>query len=351
MAIASGVRAPRAWLSLNGAKILCESASVTLNATRASSRFEADVPMDLLLANGWTIASLASIKEIQGSIYISNDVNSDSSGVQMISGPIDDIYVNFPEQTVSIHGCDVSRNMHNNLNTTQYLNQTSSQIASTIAGKYGLSLFGSSSGMVGKLYTKDFVKLFDGESDWTAIQHLAEIEGYVAYIQGSTIYFQSPGQGGSYSVNYQPPTPGSPASGDFLSIQLHVNLNLGGTVQSTASALEPRQNMNVTATATCSGNGGNTLKYDCRSANMTQDQVQKLARSYVFMSVRHEMEIEAELVGDTSLLAGMSLQISGTQSQFDNSYPIDCVHHEVNGEVGYTMHVQARNMAPGRTIS
>jgi phage protein D len=350
MAIASGVRAPRGWISLNGTKILCESVSATLNATRSSSNFEAEVPLDLLLSSGWTLASLASQKEISGSIYISNDINSDSSGAQMISGPIDDIYVNIPDELVIIKGCDVSRNMHNTINTTQYLNQTSSQIATTIAGKYGLSLSGSSSGMVGKLYTKDYVKMFDGESDWTAIQHLAEIEGYAAYIQGSTIYFQSPGQGGSYSVNYQPPTPESPASGDFLSLSLHANLNLGGTVNSTAMSHDPRQNTNVTATSTCSGNGGNTLNYDCRGANMTQDQVQKLAKVSVFMAVRHEMEVDADLVGDNSLRAGMSLQISGTQSQWDNSYPIDCVHHELNAD-GYTMNVQARSMAPGRSVS
>ena len=109
-----------------------------------------------------------------------------------------------------IDGRDMSAPMHNNVNTTQYLNQTSSQIAQTIAGKYGLGLSGSSSGMVGKQYTSDFVKMFDGESDWSAIQHLAEIEGYAAFIMpgGSTLYFGQPGQaGGAYAVHYQPPTP------------------------------------------------------------------------------------------------------------------------------------------------
>jgi phage protein D len=350
MAIASGTRAPRAWISLNGTKILCEEASVTLSATGASSGFRAEVPLDLLLSNGWTIASLSTQKEITGAIYISNDINSDSNGVQMIVGQVDDIDVSLPGMLVTIAGRDMSSQMHNNLNTTQYLNQTSSQIVQTIAGKYGLSVSGSSSGMVGKLYTKDYVKMFDGESDWTAVQNLAQLEGFAAYIKGGsqTLYFGPPGQGGgSYSVNYQPPTPESPASGDFLELNLRVNLNLGGTVTAEASSHDPRQGTNVTATATSSGSGSGTLTYPKRASNMTQAQVQKLADTTLSMNIRHEMEVDAELVGDNSLLAGMSLQISGTQSAWDNSYAVDNVTHEVDGS-GYVMTILARAPAPGR---
>jgi hypothetical protein len=206
--------------------------------------------------------------------------------------------------------------------------------------------------MVGKQYTQDFVKMFDGESDWSTIQHLAEIEGFAAYIKpgSSTLYFGQPGQAGSYSVNYQPPTPDSAAAGDFLSVSMRRNLNLGGTITSTATAFDPHTKMTRSAKATCSGNDGNTLGYNCRAANMEQDQLEKLAKTRVAMSVRHEMEIDAELVGDTSLVAGMSLKISGTQSAFDNSYAIDCATHEVNDE-GYVMSLIARAMSAGRTIS
>jgi hypothetical protein len=353
MAIASGVRAPRAWIVLNGAKILCEEATVTLDATGASSSFRVEVPLDLLLANGWTLNSLSAQKEINAGVYISNDISSNPAGTQMITGLVDDIETNLPDMIAVIDGRDMSAPMHNNINTTQYLNQTSSQIATTIAGKYGLSLSGSSSGMVGKQYTSDFVKMFDGESDWTAIQHLAEIEGYAAFIMpgGSTLYFGQPGQaGGSYSVNYQPPTPESPASGDFIRVSMRTNLNLGGDVTATASSFDPRQNRNVQATSTCSGNGGNTINYDCRAANATQDQVQKLAKRRVYFAVRHEQEIEAELVGDNALVAGMTLAVSGTQSSWDNSFAVDNVTHHVDRD-GYMMSALARGPGPGRTIS
>jgi phage protein D len=350
MAIASGVRAPRGWISLNGTKILCEQAEVTLSATGASSDFRAEVPLDLLLQNGWTVSSLSNEGEISGAVYISNDINSDSSGAQMISGQVDDIDVNLPGMLVTIAGRDMSSQMHNNLNTTQYLNQTSSQIVQTIAGKYGLSVSGSSSGMVGKLYTKDYVKMFDGESDWTAVQNLAQLEGFAAYIRGgtSTLYFGPPGQGGgSYSVNYQPPTPESPASGDFIELNLRRNLNLAN-VTAKASSFDPRQGTSVTATATSSGSGsGAALTYEKRASNMTQAQVQKLADTTLSMNIRHEMEVDVELVGDNSLLAGMSLQISGTQSAWDNTYAIDSMTHEVTRN-GYAMSVLARAPAPGR---
>ena len=353
MAISSGVRSPRAWISLSGTRIYCKSASVTMNATGSSSSFSAEVPLDLLLANGWTMASLASQKEISGSIYISNDIAADATGIQMIQGVVDDIEIHIPEMSVSITGRDLSAKMHNNINTTQYLNQSSSQIVQTIAGNYGLSVSGGgSSGMVGRQYTRDFVKMFDGESDWSAVRALAEIEGFAVYIKpgSSSLYFGQPGQNGSYSVNYQPPTPDSPAAGDFLELHLHRDLNLGGTVTSTASAFDPHSKMSRKSKSTCAGNDSNTLGYDCRAANMTQEQLEKLAKSKVFTAVRHEMEIDAELVGDNKLVAGMSLRLSGTQSAFDNSYAINSACHEVNDE-GYTMTVMARAMSPGRTIS
>jgi Phage tail baseplate hub (GPD) len=352
MAIAFGIRAPRAWISLNGAKILCEEASITLSATGASSRYAVEVPLDLLLANGWTLSSLSTQKEISAQVYISNDINSDQNGVQMISGLVDDIETKLPDMVALISGRDLSAPLHNNLNTTQYLNQTAVQIVTTIAGNYGLSVSGSSQGMVGKQYTTDYVKMFDGESDWSAIQALANIEGYAAYIMtNGTLYFGQPGQnGGSYSANYQPPTPESPASGDFLAIALSANLALGSDVTATASAFDPRQNKNFTATATCAGNGGSKMNYECRAANATQAQLQKLARTRVYFAVRHEQEVEAELVGDNALVAGMTLSISGTQSEWDNSYAVDTVTHAV-GANGYVMSVMARGPGPGRTIS
>jgi phage protein D len=349
MAIASGTRAPRAWISLNGTKLLCTEASVTLQSTGASSSFTAEVPLDLLLSNGWTMSSLAQQKEVTGAVYISNDINSDPNGVQLIIGQVDNIDVNLPAMSVTIAGRDMSSKMHNNLNYTQYLNQTSSQIVNTIAGNYGLNLSGTSQGMVGKQYTKDYVKMFDGESDWTAVQNLAQLEGYAAYIQGgtSTLYFGPPGQGGSYSVNYQPPTPGSPASGDFLSLLLSQNLNLTSTVIAKASSFDPRQGTTVTAEKMSSHGGGGSIIYEKRASNMTQEQVQKLANTTHDMSVRHETEIEAELVGDNSLLAGMSLQVAGTQSAWDNSYSCDTVHHEVS-ELGYLMTVVGRAPSSAR---
>ena len=42
--------------------------------------------------------------------------------------------------------------------------------------------------------------------------------------------------------------------------------------------------------------------------------MQKLAKMRVYFAVRHEQEIEAELVGDNALVAGMTLSVSGTQS-------------------------------------
>jgi hypothetical protein len=57
--------------------------------------------------------------------------------------------------------------------------------------------------------------------------------------------------------------------------------------------------------------------------------------------------VNATVVGDTSVAAGMGLQLSGTQ--FDQTFEIDSVHHDF-GMGGYRTSITARSAKEGRTV-
>ena len=62
------------------------------------------------------------------------------------------------------------------------------------------------------------------------------------------------------------------------------------------------------------------------------------------------MQVNVDTPGDTSIDASMQLVLSGTQSQFDQAYEIDSIHHRMNDN-GYRMSIDAKAPKNGRQVT
>ncbi len=349
MTVSPGVRAPRAWLQVLGAYLPTAEIEATVNTKKSSGTYSAVIPMDTATQMGIDLYTLSDEPTITASVFINQDANT-SGPVNLISGPLDEIEFDFERQILQFKGRDQSSGLHDTKNHEKFLNQTASQIVTTIAGRHGLTpQIDDTTGMVGRALRQDFAKLTDGMSDWSLVQKLAEIEGASCYVKGSTLVFTTKQGNSQYQVTYTPPTAQMYATGNFIRLTVHRNLQAGKSIQVKTSSWDAKKKQPVTSVKTLEGSGGSII-YEYRGANVRQEQADKHSEKKAKEHGRHEMQVNVDMPGDTSIDASMQLVLSGTQTQFDQAYEIDTIHHRCN-DSGYRMSIEAKSAKVGRNVS
>ena len=96
------------------------------------------------------------------------------------------------------------------------------------------------------------------------------------------------------------------------------------------------------------GSGGNQA-YVYHIPNLLPQHVQQHARAKANEHARHELNLDAEVVGDPTIDIAMDLRLTGT-TYFDQSYQMDHIHHEF-GMSGHVMTITARAAKQGRSAS
>jgi phage protein D len=110
-----------------------------------------------------------------------------------IYGQVDHIKIDPVDYTIEVDGRDLSRLFIDNKTTQKWPNQTSSQIATMLAQKYGLTpVVKATTTKVGKFYEIDHVNMTDERSEWDLLNYLANIEGFKVWVRGQSLYFQPP---------------------------------------------------------------------------------------------------------------------------------------------------------------
>jgi phage protein D len=133
-------------------------------------------------------------------------------------------------------------------------------------------------------------------------------------------------------------------------LRCYRNLPAGMNQEVKTSSWDAKQQKLVTSVKTLSGSGG-TVTYEYRGANLKQDQADKHSTNKAEEHGRHELTIDLEMAGDTSVdPSSQKLTLSGTGTDFDQTYDIDNVHHVV-GDDGYRMMLDCKSKKSGRSVS
>ncbi len=338
MAITSGVRAPRAQVTIGGQSFGVLSARVNQEATRRSSTMEASCALNSFPGGD---AFFAGLSDNSGSISI--------DGIPLVTGEWDAWRIGYGETIVQMSGRDSSISLHERKSSEKFNNQKRSEIVNTIAQRNGLQAqVAQANLMAGKLFQIDWAKLTDGVSDAAILHKLAELSGARWWVKNGTLYFKGKGDiTSSYIVRYQAGDPG-PSSGDFLSLHLGINCQAGKTISVNVKSWHQKKKQTISSTKTVKGHIGKTLTYNYRSPGLEQDHADDLAMNKANEAARHEIELQLNLVGDPSIDVGMGLQLIGTA--FAQTYEMDHVCHDI-GEYGYTMHITAKSARQGRSAS
>ena len=264
----------------------------------------------------------------------------------LISGMVDAIVVDPIRATVAIEGRDLSSSMIDSYRQQDFVNQTASEVVSTIASSHGLTpAVTPTSSNVGRYYGDGYTRLSLGQfsrlrSDWDLVVQLARENGFDVYVQGSTLFFQPSTPFDDIPVQI--------AIRDVKTIRLERTLTLHSAavarVQSWNSqnmASYASNSSQVAAAETATSAATNDQPFLFSASNFTSQQVASSADRYAAELNHFDTALHIEMPWDLALSPRTIILIDETNSLFDTTYRIDHVERYYSTTSGSTQIIRA----------
>jgi phage protein D len=337
-------RALSAAIVVNGTP--CPTTDVTVEQTSLQSpdTFHGTLALNKL-PPGRDAAFFSSTDEIE----IEVTVIVGFSGGLLFSGSADSVDVDWEGGLVKLSGRDKSKKLLESKDTDTFKNKSPEEIVEKYAGEAGLSTEIDSSGVkAGKQYRNEWNRVTDLHSKWSAIQHMADREGKVAFVQKNKLYFKKIDESdmGEVVIDFTPQTSMTPAFSNVIKLHTSRNLELARKtkvrVRSYNSETEETHDEQEEA-----GGSGEERVYDYRHAGMTKDQAKRTAKKRLREHTRHERGVKVDLPGDPDIAPLMKLIITSTGTAWDQDYHIDRCTHRIKGDQ-YDLNIIAKNTSKGR---
>jgi phage protein D len=351
-------RTPRPAVSINGVKLPVQ-AVISVEVTNAS-HFTADSYRVEMAVGGLPKAFNPAYWSASANDQVSVAVSLNGETPQpLILGQVDDIDFDLCQQTLTLSGRDLSAAFIDNKTAEKFQNQTSSQIAQTLAIRRGLdSNVTATTTLAGDYYEIDHAVLTQEQTEWDLLVYLAQQEGFDVWVSGTTLYFQPP------TVTTAPPYLllwSQPGNGTFASnasdLKLKRSETLAKDIDVAVRSWNQKQQRAFTVHARRTGSdkgqraGGKGQLYTFNRPNLSQDQAQKLANSILYDLTLHEMVLTARLPGDNALITRAMVKLVGTGTNWDQNYYPDTVHRRLSMSEGYRMELRAKNHATESTVA
>lgn len=352
-ALASAARQPRPILTLNGVTLAgLVEAEVTNASHFASDTFRAVLASSKLpAAYGPAYWAQAMGDKIGLSVAFSGE-----SPTQLILGQVDHIDYDPLMRRIVLSGRDLSAPLIDTKTSEKFVNQTSSQIAQTLAQRHGLrASVQATTAKAGTYYSSENVVLTQDQSEWDLLVYLAEHEGFDVWVSGNTLNFQpSPvNTNPAYKISWQD---FPQVSSNAIDIHLSRSETLAKDIIVKVQSWNQKQQRAFTVTYKVTQanksqrTGGLAQTYSYSVPNLTRDQALALAKSKAEDITRHERILTASLPGDNKLTTRAMVQLVGTNTAWDQSYYPDTITRRISFEEGYRMELRAKNHSTQSTV-
>ncbi len=346
---------------LNGVEVPFVSFDVESNAFKSASTFNltlatSALPAAMGLQNYWS--SQTTIK-VELSVKLATAAGTDDK--TLIIGNIDSWEYNPAHFEIIASGRDFTGLFIDARSAGEsFKNYTSSQIASLLAQRHGLTpIVTATSGRFGEFYQIDSAHLTGEQTEWDLLNQLAAIEGYTTYVQGSNLFFQpipDVAKADNYVIRWQPP--GSLAYSqcnvsDDLQFTRALTISKGVKVE-VKSWNSKRKNQQFVATypkTTTTGSDDQPQLYSIVRNGLSPEAADALALSIYNSITQHEMKFIGSTAGDNLLTPQTLIRIEGTQSPFDQTYYCDSVRRTLSWDSGYSMSISGKNHSPALDTS
>jgi phage protein D len=276
------------------------------------------------------------------------------SFVSLFTGTIDSVALNATKRLVHITGRDFSARFIEARTQETFSNRTSSEIASLLAARHGLSTnVVSTTTPVGRYYQDEHDRITLGQfsqstTEWDLLVFLALQEGFDVAVSGTTLNF-SP-------TNNVARAPYVITPGDCIDLKLNRSLTLARNIEVTIKTWNSRKKSAFSQTASGINIAGSSsavasppVQYLFVRPNLTADQASRFAQDKLNELTMHERMVEFIMPGDLLLTPNSQLIMSGTGTQFDQIYNIDVVERRLSLSEGFMQTVRAKASSPRST--
>jgi len=263
----------------------------------------------------------------------------DGAWLSMIIGPVDRIAVDPARDEVVVDGRDLTASFIEARTQESFVNQTSSEIATTLAMRQGLvPAVTPTTTLVGRNFQNDHVRSTLDQharstTEWDLLVRLAELENFDVWVQGQTLNFAP------LSAD---PDPVFLMPSDCISMRLERSVALTAGLGVAVKSWDCRGTQSISQTATTSGYAGDAASYVVVRPNITADAAQNLANRIVSLMAQQGRVVHIDMPGDLTTQPRGSLTISDTGTDFDGLYMITSVERSISFEHGFSQTVEAR---------
>jgi phage protein D len=352
-------RQPRGAVTINGRAVPWVSFQVDSNSTFNADTFKVTLaanalPIDL------TAAHLIDGRDLAVGVYAGFPSNPQAFSVaelgQLIYGRTDDVHYDPAGGTLELSGRDLTGVFIDRKTSDKFQNLTSSQIASGLALRAGLTpVVTSTTTKAGTYYAIDNARLTLNMSEWELLCYLASQENFAVYVMGRELHFEpKPTPGDAYALQW---VPGQGGSSGFsgMSLSLQRNLTVTRDVTVTVRSFSAKKAQVVLATypqakhkgASAGTSGTQQPEGHVRTIpGLTREQALQRAQAIHAEITAHEMKLSASLPGDNLLTPFTPVVLRGTGTPYDQTYYPESVLRTMSADEGYRMQLEAKNRAP-----
>lgn len=279
------------------------------------------------------------------------------SWTSILTGEVDKMSFEPPRNLITLEGRDLTAHFIDNKTTGSYVNQSSSDIVTTLAASRGLTAkVTETDGTTGRFWSADretstFNQSSKNTTEWDLIVSLAKKEGYDAFVQGTTLYFQPETDPTSTPyVWFNKIDAQGRQTGNVRELKMDRVLTVAKGLNVTVNSWHSKQNRAFSRTSSTQASIGPDGKmlaqnYVLQRPNMTEDEAQAYADKTAQEFASHELLIEAEMPGDLLLTPRVMVSLQGTGTIFDQAYYAVSVTKVISVSAGFTMHASCKNKA------
>lgn len=354
MTIQGELRRPRGAVKINGTAM----PSWKSWTWDGNSLYQADTFSVRLSLNDMPAANdakwLSSQSDLQVELFAGFPANTDAGGTgtegleSLFQGTTDDLDIDWDMGLVTLTGRDLTAAFLDNKTSEKFPNKTASQIATILAGRRGLTpVVKSTSTQVGRYYKDTHTRIEDDRTEWDLITWLAREEGFVVYVKAKELHFEPPPTSGTYKVTWTPGGRGKTPSGSVVRLKTGRTLTVARDITVTVNSWNSKQKKTFTRKATRSKKGsGQVQNYNYTIAGLKPEEAQLRANQILAELSRHEMRLTLDGPADNDLHKSDLITLSGTGTDFDQTFFPDAITRSMDCDGGYGFHVAAKNHSP-----
>lgn len=359
--IESTARNPRGLVQINGQSIPWMSFEVDNNNFYLADTFHIELSLSQM-PQKFNFAYWASEPAILVDVYAGFPRNAEQYYPEelkkLITGQVDEIDIDPLTQIITLTGRDLTAKFIDNKTTQKFQNLTSSQIATLLAKKRGLTpVVTETKTKVGVYYSSNYSDLKDQRSEWDILTFLAQQEDFACFVKGLELHFQpKPTEKDKpYVLQYTLPTKENPYpifNGTNIIFSKNLTLAKDVIVKVRSFNSDSKNAFTRTARSVHTKNTvlagkaqpiGDSQVYIRVIPGLTPEQALQKAQQLLKQITKHEKKIHVEMPADNIFGVENIILLKGTNTEYDQIYFPDSIVRSMSYDGGYSMKIEAKN--------